>query len=82
MPPVTQPPYQTSGRPAQRPPVVRPHPPVAPRPADAVPVPVQRQAMPVVPDGAGPPVAGPAPAGGVASGGPPSPSVRVPPPPA
>ncbi|WDT89350.1 hypothetical protein H0E86_26495 [Streptomyces sp. SCSIO-PteL053] len=62
--------------------MVRPHPPVAPRQADAVPVPVQRQAMPVVPDSAGPPVAGPAPAGGAAPGAPPSPSVRVPPRPA
>ncbi|TYR38571.1 hypothetical protein [Streptomyces parvus] len=68
--------------PARRPAVVRPHPPAAPRPADAVPVPVQRQAMPVVPDSAGPPVAGPAPAGGAAPGGPPSPSVGVPPRPA
>ncbi|XUT63256.1 hypothetical protein HLK56_24405 [Streptomyces sp. G9] len=50
-----------------------------PRSADAVPVPVQRQALPVVPDSAGPPATGPAPVGGPAPGGPPSPSVRVPP---
>ncbi|MFJ5866127.1 hypothetical protein ACIQEY_17150 [Streptomyces parvus] len=90
VPPVAQPPHQASGPatrqapqpgPARRPPVVRPRPP-APRPADAAPVPVQRQAMPVVPDGAGPPAAGPAPVGGAAPGGPPSPSVRVPPRPA
>ncbi|MFG2505651.1 hypothetical protein ACGFOW_09120 [Streptomyces rubiginosohelvolus] len=88
MPPLAQSPHQASGpatrqtpQPglARRPPVVRPHPPAAPRSADAVPVPVQRQALPVVPDSAGPPAAGPAPVGGPAPGGPPSPSVRVPP---
>ncbi|ROV68469.1 hypothetical protein D3105_11155 [Streptomyces globisporus] len=61
------------------PPVVRPHPPAAPRSTDAVPVPVQRQAMPVVPDSAGPPATGPVTVGGAASGEPPRPSVRVPP---
>ncbi|MCL6291885.1 hypothetical protein [Streptomyces sp. 43Y-GA-1] len=59
-------------------PVVRPHPPGAARPgADAVPV--QRLAMPVVPDGAGPPAAGPAPVDGAAPAAPPGLSVRVPP---
>ncbi|MFD5694197.1 hypothetical protein [Streptomyces rubiginosohelvolus] len=88
LPPVPQPPQQASGSAtrqppqpglARRPPVVRPHPPAAPRSTDAVPVPVQRQALPVVPDSAGPPATGPAPVGGAAPGGPPSPSVRVPP---
>ncbi len=87
VPPVPPPPHQASGpatRQAQRPGparhlVVRPHPPAAPRSTDAVPVPVQRQALPVVPDSAGPPAGGPASVGGPASGGPPSPSVRVPP---
>ncbi|MDX5577407.1 hypothetical protein PV779_56660, partial [Streptomyces sp. ID01-9D] len=62
----------------RRVPVVRPHPPGAARPgADAVPV--QRLAMPVVPDGAGPPVAGPAPVDGAVPAAPPGLSVRVPP---
>ncbi|MFH9137947.1 hypothetical protein [Streptomyces sp. NPDC017524] len=56
-------------------PVVRPHPPEAPRPEAAVPV--QRLAMPVAPDGAGPPLTGPA--AGTAPGAPSGPSVRVPP---
>ncbi|GGR95497.1 hypothetical protein GCM10010284_30640 [Streptomyces rubiginosohelvolus] len=86
LPPVPQPPQQASGSAtrqtpqpglARRPPVVRPHPPAAPRSTDAVPV--QRQALPVVPDSAGPPATDPAPVGGPAPGGPPSPSVRVPP---
>ncbi|OKI73665.1 hypothetical protein AMK14_01685 [Streptomyces sp. TSRI0445] len=87
MPPVAQSPHQAPGpatrqapRPGPaRPVVVRPHPPAAPRSADAVPVPVQRQAMPVVPESAGPPATGPVAVGGPAPGGPPSPSVRVPP---
>ncbi|MEU3433583.1 hypothetical protein [Streptomyces sp. NPDC006863] len=62
-----------------RPAVVRPHPPAAPGPADAVPVPVQRQAVPVVPETAGPTASGPGPLDGTAPGGPPHPSVRVPP---
>ncbi|MGV0101248.1 hypothetical protein ACSTAL_33755, partial [Streptomyces californicus] len=56
-------------------PVVRPHPPAAPRAADAA-VPVQRLALPVVPDSAGPPVPAPDDAPG---GPPPGLSVRVPP---
>ncbi|MFJ6614315.1 hypothetical protein ACIQPT_28990 [Streptomyces sp. NPDC091289] len=63
----------------RRVPVVRPHPPAAARPEAAVPVPVQRQAMPVVPESAGPPAAGPAPVAGAAPGAPPGLSVRVPP---
>ncbi|WP_239144163.1 hypothetical protein [Streptomyces sp. SID14515] len=63
---------------ARRVPVVRPHPPGAAQPgADAVPV--QRLAMPVVPDGAGPPAVGPAPVDGAAPAAPPGLSVRVPP---
>ncbi|MFJ9185667.1 hypothetical protein ACIRQO_21710 [Streptomyces anulatus] len=58
-------------------PVVRPHPPAAARPEAAVPV--QRLAMPVAPESAGPPLAGPAPVGGGAPGGPPGLNVRVPP---
>ncbi|MEU5368454.1 hypothetical protein ABZ362_05625 [Streptomyces sp. NPDC005951] len=84
VPPVAQPSHQASGPAARqaprpglaRPPVVRLHPPAAPRSTDAVPV--QRQALPVVPDNAGPPATGPT-LGGPAPGGPPSPSVRVPP---
>ncbi|MGW4304597.1 hypothetical protein [Streptomyces californicus] len=56
-------------------PVVRPHPPAAPRAADAA-VPVQRLALPVVPDSAGPPAPAPDDAPG---GPPPGLSVRVPP---
>ncbi|MFJ6316796.1 hypothetical protein ACIQJW_12015 [Streptomyces californicus] len=56
-------------------PVVRPHPPAAPRAADAA-VPVQRLTLPVVPDSAGPPVPAPDDAPG---GPPPGLSVRVPP---
>ncbi|MFJ6732546.1 hypothetical protein ACIQRM_09970 [Streptomyces griseus] len=58
-------------------PVVRPHPPATARPEGSAPVPVQRLALPVVPDGAGPPPTGPAPAG--AAGAAPALSVRVPP---
>ncbi|MFD4232991.1 hypothetical protein [Streptomyces sp. McG3] len=58
-------------------PVVRPHPPGAARPEAAVPV--QRLAMPVAPDGAGPPLTGPAPSGGGTPGASPALSVRVPP---
>ncbi|MFF8964513.1 hypothetical protein ACF1BK_17435 [Streptomyces globisporus] len=87
VPPPAQSPHQASGpatrqapRPGPaRPVVVRPHAPAAPRSADAVPVPVQRQAMPVVPESAGPPATGPVTVDGPAPGRPPSPSLRVPP---
>ncbi|MEU6952722.1 hypothetical protein [Streptomyces sp. NPDC045714] len=58
-------------------PVVRPHPPGAARPEAAVPV--QRLAMPVAPDGTGPPLTGPAPSGGGTPAASPALSVRVPP---
>ncbi|WP_371626021.1 hypothetical protein OG245_27055 [Streptomyces sp. NBC_01116] len=71
-------PSASATAPGTRPvPVVRPHPPAAARPEAAVPV--QRLALPVVPDRAGPPVTGPVPVGGAAPGGPPGLSVRVPP---
>ncbi|MFB7188341.1 hypothetical protein ACFCZT_24195 [Streptomyces sp. NPDC056230] len=62
---------------AQRVPVVRPHPPAPARPGAAT-APVQRAAMPVVPESAGPTTTGPVAADGAPLAGPPGLSVRVP----
>ncbi|MEU3655948.1 hypothetical protein AB0E67_24680 [Streptomyces sp. NPDC032161] len=58
-------------------PVVRPHPPATGGPGPAAPA-VQRLAMPVVSESAGPAFTGPAPGDGAVPGGAPALSVRVP----
>ncbi|MFB7134373.1 hypothetical protein ACFCZY_22460 [Streptomyces sp. NPDC056237] len=62
---------------AQPVPVVRPHPPAPARPGAAT-APVQRTAMPVVPESAGPTTTGPVAGDGAPLAGPPGLSVRVP----
>ncbi|WNF29713.1 hypothetical protein RI138_24380 [Streptomyces sp. C11-1] len=59
-------------------PVVRPHPPASAGPGEAS-VPLQRMALPVVPESAGLQATGPVPGGGAAPAPPPGLSARVPP---